>query len=242
LLLAAINLVIAFNMGTSLPNILNSPIGQPMATILTNSFGKSGTIVVWSFIIIAQFMMGNSYLTAASRQVWAFSRDGALPLSKYLYRINSFTGTPVTAVWFVATCAFLLALLSFAGAAAIGAAFTLCVVCQYIAFTVPIAARFLGGKPFKPGPFHLGALSLPIAVIAILWMTLMEIILLFPSDPSPIATNMNYTVVVIGGTLFLAVGYYFFPKYGGKIWFRGPIANIGEEMAVDYGQDEVKHS
>ena len=34
-------------------------------------------------------------LLASSRQTFAFSRDGALPFSKYMYRINSYTKTPV---------------------------------------------------------------------------------------------------------------------------------------------------
>jgi len=32
---------------------------------------------------------------AFSRQAFAFSRDGALPFSSYMYRINSYTKTPV---------------------------------------------------------------------------------------------------------------------------------------------------
>ena len=35
---------------------------------------------------------------AASRQTFAFSRDGALPFSGWLYRMNSYTGTPVNTV------------------------------------------------------------------------------------------------------------------------------------------------
>lgn len=50
----------------------------------------------------------------------------------------------------------LLALLAFAGAAAIGAVFSLAVVGQYVAYCIPISARFLGGQKFTPGPFYLG--------------------------------------------------------------------------------------
>ena len=47
-------------------------------------------------------------------------------------------------------------LLSFAGPAALGAIFSVGVIGQYVADSVPIVARFWGGQPFKPGPFHLG--------------------------------------------------------------------------------------
>lgn len=69
--LAAINLTLVFCMGTDLHGILNSPIGQPMATvcqfllqvvnnavtlpqILFNSFRQRGTLVIWAFVIIVQ--------------------------------------------------------------------------------------------------------------------------------------------------------------------------------------------
>jgi hypothetical protein len=50
----------------------------------------------------------------------------------------------------------LLGLIPFAGPAAAGAIFSLVVVGQYIANTVPITARYLGGQEFKRGPFYLG--------------------------------------------------------------------------------------
>jgi hypothetical protein len=50
----------------------------------------------------------------------------------------------------------LLGLITFAGPAAAGAIFSLGVVGQYVANSIPIAARFLGGQKFKPGPFNLG--------------------------------------------------------------------------------------
>lgn len=42
--------------------------------------------------------MGSSMVLAASRQTFAFSRDGALPFSSILYRINKTTKTPVNTV------------------------------------------------------------------------------------------------------------------------------------------------
>lgn len=34
---------------------------------------------------------------------------------------------------------------------------------------------------------------------------------------------MNYTVVVWGGTILLSLAYFYFPKYGGRCWFKGPV-------------------
>jgi amino acid transporter len=101
-------------------------------------------------------MMGSSMMLAASRQTFAFSRDGALPFSSYLYRMNCFTKTPVNTVWFTAICSAMLGLLSFAGAQAISAIFAVSVTALYIAYAIPITVRFVFKNDFKPGPFNLG--------------------------------------------------------------------------------------
>ena len=161
-----VNLVLAFYMGTDMEAIATDPIGQPLAAvnstpltngflsdgpimqIFFNSFGKNGTLALWSFLILVQFMMGSSsvnvfrsfiilplnhlrkQLLASSRQTFAFARDGALPLSSIIYRINPYTKTPVNGVWIGASLALLLGCLTFAGPAATTAIFALAVAGQ----------------------------------------------------------------------------------------------------------------
>ena len=85
-----------------------------------------------------------------------FGDPSALPFSKWLYRMNGYTKTPVNTVWFDAIIAMALGLLSFAGTQAINAVFAISVTGLYTAYSIPIAARFLGENDFKPGPFNLG--------------------------------------------------------------------------------------
>ena len=75
--------------------------------------------------------------------------------------MNSFTGTPVNTVWFVAATAIPLGLLALAGAQAIDAIFALSVSGLYVAYAIPIAARFIFKNNFKPGPFNLGIFVSP---------------------------------------------------------------------------------
>ncbi|KAI9571846.1 amino acid/polyamine transporter I [Boletus coccyginus] len=228
----AINISLAFCMGTDLTSLIDSP--QPMAQIFLNSFGQTGTLVIWSFVVLGQYMMGSSMVLAASRQSFAFARDGALPLSSILYRMNSFTGTPVNTAWFVVAISILLGLLSFAGAQATSAIFALSVTGLYVAYSIPIAARFIFKNNFKPGPFNLGRFSLPIAIISVSFMAFMDIVFFFPTTPQTSALDMNYTVVVLGGVLVLSLVWYYFPVYGGVHWFTGPVPNVGKD---DAGED-----
>jgi amino acid transporter len=79
-----------------------------------------------------------------------------LPFSGWLYHMNERMHTPVHAVLFAAACALLLGLLAFAGPTAINAVFALTVVAAYVAYSIPIIARFAFTNDFKPGPWHLG--------------------------------------------------------------------------------------
>ncbi|KAF5326351.1 hypothetical protein D9611_000927 [Ephemerocybe angulata] len=235
----AINIALAFCMGTDLEGLYDAD--QPMATIFVQSFGQKATLGIWAIVVIVQYMMGSSMLLSASRQTFAFSRDGALPFSGWVYRMNSYTGTPVNSVWYDAILSIVMAILVFAGDQAINAVFAISVTGLYIAYAIPIVARFVGHNDFQPGPFNLGVFSLPCAIIAVLFMTFLGVVFLFPETPSTSAGGMNYTVVVLGGVLGLSLVWYYFPKYGGVHWFTGPVRTIGvrsEESSDTLDQDK----
>ncbi|TFK30972.1 amino acid/polyamine transporter I, partial [Crucibulum laeve] len=203
----AINMSLAFCMGTDLQALYNSD--QPMAQIFFNSFGQKGTLAIWAIFVLVQYMMGSSMLLAASRQTFAFSRDSALPFSNWLYRMNGYTKTPVNTVWYDAMLALALGLLVFAGDQAINAVFAISVTGLYIAYSIPIAARFIGDNDFKPGPFTLGIFGLPVAIVSVSFMFFMSVVFFFPTTPNPAVEDMNYTIVVLGGITILSVIWYY---------------------------------
>ena len=45
---------------------------------------------------------------------------------------------------------------------------------------------------------------------------------------------MNYASVVLGGVMLLAIGWYYFPVYGGVHWFRGPTFNVERMDSVGH--------
>jgi len=223
-----VNIALTFCMGQDIEGLMNSNIEQPMAQIFFNSFGQRGTLAMWSFIILAQYMMGSSMMLASSRQTFAFSRDGALPFSGWLYRMNSFTKTPVNTVWFSATGSIALGALVFAGTQAINAVFAISITALYVAYSIPIAARWIWRKEngWTPGPFSLGAWSGFCALVSVTWMVFTSVVFFFPTTKQTSAQDMNYTVVVLGGMLGLSLAWYYFPVYGGVHWFEGPVPNV----------------
>ena len=94
----------------------------------------------------------HSCTVTSSRVVYAYSRDGALPGSRWWKKVNRHTKTPVNAVWFVVTIGALLGLLMFASPVAIGAVFSIGAIAQYVAFTFPVALKlFCARGKFRPG-------------------------------------------------------------------------------------------
>ncbi len=233
-----IMIALTFNMGTNLDPIINSDYGQPMATIILNSCGKTGFMVLWVFMIIVNFMMGASMNLASSRQIFAFSRDGALPFSNWVYRINGFTLTPVNSAWWSSAVSAVFCLLGLINSVAVGAVFSLSVIGASIAYVIPILARLLApDSRFKPGVWYLGNFwSKTVAWISVIWLTFISIIVCLPSYlPVSAAGDMNYACVVTGATFLFSTGWYYFPKYGGVHWFEGPKSNIDDEevAAID---------
>jgi amino acid transporter len=65
----------------------------------------------------SQFVTGAAQGVDASRVVFAFARDNALPGSRWWKRINHHTQTPVNAVWFVMVASGIIGVLGFSVAA-----------------------------------------------------------------------------------------------------------------------------
>ena len=60
-----------------------------------------------------KYVTGAAQAVDASRVVFAFARDNALPGSRYWKKMNRYTQTPVNAVWFVIVISSICGVLSF---------------------------------------------------------------------------------------------------------------------------------
>lgn len=65
-----------------------------------------------------------------------------------------------------------------------------------------------------------------VSAVAALWLVFNVVVVAFPASAHPAASTMNYTAAVCGAWILLCLGYYFCPAYGGRYWFKGPVANV----------------
>jgi amino acid transporter len=117
----------------------------------------------------AQFYCGMSSVTANSRMIYAFARDGAIPGSRFWHRINHRTRTPTNSIWLAGGGAFLLGLPYLWSPVAYFAVTSIAVVGLYVAYVAPVFLRLRAGSRFKEGPWTLGRWSQPVGIVATLW-------------------------------------------------------------------------
>ncbi|KAK6857840.1 gaba permease [Apiospora arundinis] len=217
-------IVVANCMSPDIQSILGSKFGQPMAQIYYDALGKPGALGFMAFLFIVQYFMGLSICVTTSRQLWAFSRDGALPFSRFIRPISErFGHIPLRAIWACVLTAAVFGLLCLINPAAASAVFSLCIAGDSLAWCVPILARVLWGQSkFVPGPFYTGKrFSVPIAWAAVAFLLFGIVLSMFPPmGPNPAPEDMNYCVVVNVAVWGGASLYYFLDAHK---WFKGPV-------------------
>ncbi|GAA1688125.1 amino acid permease [Streptomyces yatensis] len=186
-----------------------SATGVPPAQILIDALGTSGATAMLLIVIVAQLFCGNAEVAAASRMVFAFSRDGALPGSRLWQRVSSRTQTPVHAVWLSVAVACVLALPSLYSETAYGAVTAINVIGITPAYAIPIYLRLRAGDRFQRGPWHLGRWSKPVGWIAVVWVALVTVLFCLPQSSPVTADSMNYASIALAVVLLLATIWWF---------------------------------
>ncbi|KAL0954076.1 hypothetical protein HGRIS_005225 [Hohenbuehelia grisea] len=211
---------------TSVSELLATDLPLPIGQLFLNAVGKQGMLVIWCLMISIQWVNGISQGVDASRVVFAFARDNALPGSQWWKQINSYTQTPVNAVWLVMGLSAILGIFGFSEAALASLAGAT-VVGLYSSYAIPIFLRTAFKRDeFKPGPFSLGRWQKPLGIISVTWIAFVAVVLLFPSTATPTALDMNYGVVLVAAVFFIASATWIFSA---RKWFTGPIPNISED-------------
>lgn len=148
-----------------LPNIQdlinNDAYAQPVPVIILSAVGSPGAAIglLIPLMVLALFC-GIGCTTAASRCTWAFARDGAMPFSKWLIKINKSLDVPLNAMMLSMVVQVVFGVLYFGSPAAFNAFSGVGVICLTASYATPIAiSLFTGRKQVRTGRFYLGSLG-----------------------------------------------------------------------------------
>lgn len=185
---------------------------------------------MYVMIVVANYLCALAGMTSTSRMVFAFGRDGGLPGSKLWRYVSPTYRTPVPAIWLVAflSCAVTLYSSAFAALAA-G-----CAIFLYVSYAMPIGAGILAERKrdVMTGPFRLGALSTPFAVITVLGSLGLVWIGVQPPNDILISYVVGIVVVLLAGWFLVEKKRFKGPPLGGM----APIATdkmLDEEIAEE---------
>jgi hypothetical protein len=144
-------------------------------------------------------------------------------------------------VWLACTLSFVLGLPSLGSSVAFSAATSIATIGLYISYGtqsdslkslstnyliiigIPIALRVIYADRFVRGPFHLGNLSYPIAIAAVLWIAFISIVFCLPELNPVNSQTFNYAPVAVGIVITFALGFW---AISARTWFAGPVKQI----------------
>ncbi len=224
--------------------------------LISSSVG-TGTAKLLVFIcIVGQFFCGMASVTANSRMIYAFSRDGALPGSRFWHKINPKTRTPTNSIWLGVVLAAIVGSSSLyvagTGAGRYSTAFFamtgICVIGLYIAYAIPIYLR-LTNPDFQPGPWNLKGRHKVVGWTALVWIGFITLLFFAPLfwPIWPISgsgneikeyafegstyfrqNNFNFTGPLI---LLSAFAFWLYWRLSARKWFTGPrVQGTKEEL------------
>jgi amino acid permease (GABA permease) len=202
----------------------------PPAQIFIDALGATGGKLLLLIAIVAQLFCGMASVTANSRMIYAFSRDGALPGSKFWHEVNPRTRTPTNAIWLAVGGALILGLPYLWNYTAYAAVTSIAVIGLYVAYVLPTFLRLRLGSAFVRGPWHLGRWSRPIGIVSVAWVVIITVLFMLPTA-SPITWNtFNYTVIAVVAVIGFAGIWWVVSAHK---WFTGPrIQGSAKELAA----------
>lgn len=201
---------ILFGMG-DIESALSSNTGFPIIQIFYHMTrgNVAATSAMTSTIIISASLATVGLSLAASRTLWAFSRDKGTAASGLLSRVNTKSRVPTNALIVVTGLLALLGLLNIASVAAFGAILSLTVVALNLSYLFPVVAmlyrRIRTPEMLVWGPWRISnTAGMIVNIVSICWITFVTVFLLLPAMKPVTALNMNYASAVFGGVIIFA--------------------------------------
>lgn len=145
------------------------PWGQPLPYIIMSATGSAGgTFALLVPLLLLAILCGTGCSTVASRVIWAFARDGAVPYAKHWSKISPTMHIPVNAMILSTSVQILLGLIYFGSTAAFNAFSGVGVICLTASYATPITISLVRGrKEVKTGKFYFGSFGACCNVVAV---------------------------------------------------------------------------
>ncbi|KAI0835229.1 amino acid transporter [Hypoxylon sp. FL0890] len=197
-------------------------LAQPVPAIVQSAVGNSGgAFALLIPLLVLAIICGIGCTTAASRCVYAFARDGAIPGSKWWKKIDHrLDDVPLNAMMLSMVVQIVLGVIYFGSSAAFNAFSGVGVIALTASYATPIVVSMLGGRQtVRTASFYLGPLGWFCNVVAVGWSLLAIPLFCFPMTIPVDPTTFNYASVVFVAFTLISVAWYL---AWGKKYYTGP--------------------
>jgi amino acid transporter len=227
-------LIMALTFAIKNLNAVGAAGGFAVITLLQQALGKGGAEAMLFIAVMGQLFCGMSAVTAASRMLYAFSRDRATPGWRLWSKLNA-RHVPYLGVILIAFLAFLLALPAWSSQTAFVyvAITSVATIGLYIAYILPVYLRLRAGDRFDPGPWSLGRWYKVLDIVAILWVVFICILFILPTTEAAVPWSsqfslktFNYAPAAVGIVILLVGSWWFLSA---RNWFKGPLRTVEDE-------------
>ena len=215
-------------------------LGFLVPWIWTESMSQNWAEALLFICVVAQFFCVTASLTSASRMLFAFSRDGAVPGHRLWRQVgkNRVPQLSCAAIAVLSAAVMIPAIWNYLVGYLVGTG--IAVIGLYVAFILPVILRFRLGDKFEHGAWSLGKHYKWIDSIAIIWVAFISILFLLPPYKASIPGTegwtweaVNYAPILVGGALLLFGGWW---VVSAKNWFKGPVRMGSEEELEQFEQ------
>ena len=210
-------------------------VANAVVYIWTTSLGNAWAEFLLLIAVVAQFFCGTASVTSASRMMFAFSRDRAVPGST-LWRKVARNRVPVNAVIAIGVLAWLIMVPSLFSLVAYLVATSIAVIGLNIAFALPIILRIKAGDSFEAGAWSLGRHYKWISPVAVVYIAFICIAGILPVSPNGVPGAeefdwelVNYSPITVAAAFVLFGGWYLISA---RKWFTGPIREAGSDAEL----------
>ncbi|MCJ1430794.1 hypothetical protein MMC27_000144 [Xylographa pallens] len=205
-------------------SVLATATGYPFIQVFYNATGSiPGTTAMTSILVALSTFCGMTNMATASRQLFAFARDGGVPFSNTLKHVYVGWDVPLNAIIFSVTVSCLLSLINIGSLITFNQITSLGVcalLSSYIVSISCVALKRIRRQPLLPSYFELGRWGLPVNIVSLSFLVLAYVMIFFPPVIQPALNVMNWSVVIYCGVLSLSAVYYIFR---GRYVYIGPV-------------------
>lgn len=211
-------------------HLVSSPLANPyllIVSVFLNATGSvSGASAMISWIIVMAAFCNLSIVATASRQLFAFARDVAVPFSPWFSRVSSKWNVPLNSIICTFLTTSLLSLINLGSSAALNSITSLAtnaLLSSYICSIGCLIWRRTTGQPLLPSKFVLGRWGLAVNIASEVFLVVAFVLAFFPVENNPEAASMNWNILIYGVVVMFSLVYYVFR---GRHRYAGPVEYV----------------